>query len=57
MFSMEEKKMIATKIEELLLSLNHPEKEMRVVIYGEGGNIVYDPLLQPVLRTAWYKRS
>jgi predicted dehydrogenase len=39
------------------VSLNYPGREKRIVIYGEGGSILYDPLSSPTLRVLRYRRD
>jgi len=39
------------------VSLNYPGKEKRVVIYGESGSIIYDPLQRPSLRVMRYRKT
>ena len=41
---------------QIVISLNYPGKEVRVIIYGENGTIIYEPLFQPSLRVETYER-
>lgn len=41
---------------QIMVSLNYPGKETSVVIYGEKGTIIYDPVNQPALRVEKYER-
>lgn len=39
------------------VSLNCPEKEIKIIIYGAKGTIIYNPLLKETLKIGWYKKS
>ncbi len=41
----------------MTVSLNYPDKEMKVIIYGEKGTLVYTTLSQPSLKISWYKKT
>jgi len=41
---------------QIVVSLNYPGKEARIVLYGEGGSIIYDPLSKYTLEITRYKR-
>jgi predicted dehydrogenase len=41
---------------QIVVSLNYPGKETRVIIYGERGTIIYDPVSQPSLQVEKYER-
>ena len=41
---------------QIFLSLNYPKKEVKVIIYGEKGTMIYDPISQPTLSLGIYKR-
>jgi len=41
----------------MTVSLNYPEKEMKVIIYGEKGTIVYSSMAEPSLKYICYKKS
>lgn len=41
---------------QILVSLNYPGKETRVIIYGERGTIIYNPVSQPSLQVEKYQR-
>ncbi|MBI2852970.1 MAG: Gfo/Idh/MocA family oxidoreductase [Chloroflexi bacterium] len=41
---------------QIVVSLNYPGKDTSVVIYGENGTIIYDPVNQPALRLDKYQR-
>lgn len=41
---------------QVTVSLNYPGKETSVVIYGEKGTIIYDPVNQPALQVDRYER-
>jgi len=41
---------------QIVVSLNYPGKETRVIIYGETGTIIYNPVLQPTLQEEKYER-
>ncbi len=41
---------------QIVVSLNYPGKETRIIIYGELGTIVYDPMSQPPLKIEKYER-
>jgi len=41
---------------QIVVSLNYPGKETKIVIYGEKGTIVYSPLSQPSLQVESYER-
>lgn len=41
---------------QIVVSHNYPGKEMRVMIYGEDGTIIFDPTSLPSLRLEKYKR-
>lgn len=41
---------------QIVVSLNYPGKETRIVIYGEKGTIIYDTVSQPSLQVEKYKR-
>ena len=40
----------------LYISFNHPNREAKVVVYGETGTIICDLLQQPTLKFVTYKR-
>lgn len=40
----------------IVVSLNHPGKETRVILYGEHGSIIYDPMAKYELQVMTYKR-
>jgi len=41
---------------QIVVSLNYPGKETRIIIYGERGTIIYDPVSQPSLQIEKYER-
>ena len=41
---------------QIVVSLNYPGKETRIIIYGERGTIIYDPVSQPSLQVEKYER-
>ncbi len=41
---------------QIVVSLNYPGKETRVIIYGETGTIIYNPVSQPALEVENYER-
>ncbi|RLC39553.1 MAG: hypothetical protein DRH33_02535 [Candidatus Nealsonbacteria bacterium] len=41
----------------MTVSLNYPEKEMKTIIYGEKGTLVYTTLSQPSLEFTCYKKT
>ncbi len=41
---------------QIFLSLNHPKKETKVIIYGEKGTMIYNPVSQPTLFLEKYER-
>ncbi len=41
---------------QIVVSLNYPGKETIVIIYGEKGTIIYNPVSQPSLQVECYKR-
>ena len=41
---------------QIVISLNYPGKETKVIIYGENGTIIYNPLSKPSLQVNKYKR-
>ena len=41
----------------MTVSLNYPDKEMKVIIYGAKGTLVYTTLSQPSLRFLCYKKT
>lgn len=41
---------------QIVVSLNYPGKETRVIIYGETGTIIYNPVSQPALQVENYER-
>jgi UDP-2-acetamido-3-amino-2,3-dideoxy-glucuronate N-acetyltransferase len=41
---------------QIVISLNYPGKETRVIIYGETGTIIYNPVSQPTLQVENYER-
>lgn len=41
---------------QILVSLNYPGKETRVILYGEEGSIIYDPLAEYQLNLTMYER-
>ena len=41
---------------QIVVSLNYPGKETRVIIYGEKGTIIYNPVSQPSLQVEKYER-
>jgi len=42
---------------QIVVSLNYPGKETRVIVYGEKGTIIYDPISRPSLRIVKYERA
>jgi len=42
---------------EMTVSLNYPEKEMKVIIYGQKGTLVYSSMLEPSLKFSCYKKT
>jgi len=40
----------------IMVSINYPGKEARVIIYGDKGTIIYNPLSQPSLQVEKYER-
>ena len=41
---------------QITVSLNYPGKETRIIIYGEEGTIIYNPVSQPSLQVEKYER-
>lgn len=41
----------------LTVSLNYPEKEMKAIIYGSKGTLVYSSMISPSLRVICYKKT
>lgn len=41
---------------QIVVSLNYPGKETRIIIYGEKGTIIYNPESQPSLQVERYER-
>lgn len=41
---------------QIFLSLNYPKKETKVIIYGEKGTMIYNPISQPTLSFGTYKK-
>jgi len=41
---------------QIVVSLNYPGKETKIVIYGERGTIIYNPVSQPSLQVEKYER-
>lgn len=41
----------------LTVSLNYPEKRMKVILYGEKGTIVYSSMEEPSLRVIYYRKD
>ena len=41
---------------QIVVSLNYPGKETRIIIYGERGTIIYNPVSQPSLQVEKYER-
>ena len=41
---------------QIVVSLNFPGKDTRVILYGEDGTITYDPVTQPALQIDTYER-
>lgn len=41
---------------QIVVSLNYPGKETRIIIYGEKGTIIYNPTSQPSLQVEKYER-
>ena len=41
---------------QIIVSLNYPGKETRIIIYGDRGTIIYDPMSQPSLQVEKYER-
>ena len=41
---------------QIVVSLNYPGKETRIIIYGERGTIIYNPVSQPSLQIEKYER-
>ncbi len=41
---------------QIVVSLNYPGKETRVIIYGDKGTIIYNPVSQPSLQVEKYER-
>ena len=41
----------------MTVSLNYPEKEMKVIIYGEKGTLVYSSMSQPSVKFICYKKT
>lgn len=41
----------------MMASLNYPEKEMKVIIYGEKGTVVYTSMSQPSVKISCYKKT
>jgi predicted dehydrogenase len=41
----------------LTVSLNYPEKEMKAIIYGSKGTLVYNSMTSPSLRVICYKKT
>ena len=42
---------------QIVVSLNYPGKETRIILYGEHGTIIYDPVSQPALSLNRYQRK
>jgi len=40
----------------IVVSLNYPGKESRIIIYGETGTVIYNPVIQPTLQIENYER-
>jgi len=41
----------------ITVSLNYPEKEMKVIVYGQKGTLIYSSMLEPSLKFSCYKRT
>ncbi len=41
---------------QIIISLNYVSKDVNIILYGEYGTIIYNPLIQPVLQVTTYKR-
>ena len=41
---------------QIVVSLNYPGKETRIIIYGDRGTIIYNPVSQPSLQVEKYER-
>jgi len=41
----------------ITVSLNYPEKEMKTIIYGEKGTLIYSSMSEPSLKFACYKKT
>lgn len=41
---------------QLFVSLNYPGKETRMIIYGDRGTVIYNPVIQPSLQVETYER-
>ena len=41
----------------MIVSLNYPEKEMKAIIYGKKGTLIYSSMTEPSLKFACYKRT
>lgn len=41
---------------QIVVSLNYPGKETRIIIYGDKGTIIYNPVYQPSLQVENYER-
>ena len=41
----------------MTVSLNYPEKEMKVIIYGEKGTLIYSSMSDPSLKFSCYKKT
>jgi predicted dehydrogenase len=41
----------------ITVSLNSPDKEMRVIIYGQKGTLVYSSMAEPALKFTCYKKT
>lgn len=41
----------------MTVSLNYPDREAKVIIYGEKGTLIYTTLSQPSLSISWYKKT
>lgn len=38
------------------VNVNHPEKQVKIIIYGTQGTIIFEPLAKKNLRINWYKK-
>jgi len=41
---------------QIIVSLNYPEKETKVILYGEHGTIIYNPIAKYELQVTTYER-